>query len=101
MSVKRAIAMVTAFCLGVAVGLAVLFELRPSPRTVVDPIKIEVPAGSDSGSSLRGDRGPGAEKREKRTRSDDRTDAASRTSPGPAAGEDDRGDDEPENGHDD
>jgi hypothetical protein len=46
---KRAIAMVIAFCLGLGIGAASLYALRPPPRTVVDPIEVE-PARDEDGS---------------------------------------------------
>jgi hypothetical protein len=46
---KRAIAIVIAFCLGLGIGAASLYALRPPPRTVVDPIEVE-PARDEDGS---------------------------------------------------
>jgi hypothetical protein len=42
--------MVIAFCLGLGIGAASLYALRPPPRTVVDPIEVE-PARDEDGSS--------------------------------------------------
>lgn len=107
MDAKRAIAVVIAFLVGVAVGLAALYELRTPPRTVVDPIEIEGdPPGNRGRGSPKGTRAGDrdkADKKKRTRRSDDRdapAPAPAPQPPPPPPGDDDDDDDDDGGGDD-